>query len=99
MAKLIFVHEKFGGQSLSLPQGKTSVGRGAQNSLVIPDASVSTEHCHLLVNGPEILVCERGSANGTFIDGVRVQGQRQIRSGQELRFGGRDGEVPDRVLR
>lgn len=87
MARLIFVQDKFIGQTHALAQGKTTVGRGSQNSLVIPDSSVSVEHGLILTNGPEILVCERGSANGIFVDDIRVEGQAQVKSGQSLKFG------------
>jgi pSer/pThr/pTyr-binding forkhead associated (FHA) protein len=90
MAKLVFVHEKFMGQTHSLAEGKTTVGRGNQNGLVIPDSSVSVEHCVILKNASEVLISEVGSANGTYIDDKRVHGQHPVKSGQKVRFGAID---------
>ena len=87
MAKLIFVHERYMGQFHLLTEGKTTVGRGNQNLLVIPDASVSVEHCLILVNGPEVLITDLNSANGTYVDEGRIHGQCPVTSGQKVRFG------------
>lgn len=87
MAKLIFLDPGFAGKTFELSQEKTPVGRGGQNLLVISDASVSAEHCEILANGPEILIREKGSSNGTFVNDVRVTAQMQALSGQTVRFG------------
>jgi predicted component of type VI protein secretion system len=87
MAKLIFIDEKFSGQSYELRRERTTIGRGEQNHLIIPDASVSIQHCIILANGPEILLCELDSSNGTYVDGSRVGKQCQIKSGHTIRIG------------
>lgn len=87
MPKLIFIGERFGGRIYEFALEKTTVGRGAQNTLAIHDSSVSLSHCEILVNGPEVIVCDLGSANGTFVNGLRVNPQGQIKSGQTIRFG------------
>src|SRR6266545_4090755 len=58
MPKLIFTDTKFAGQVYRLMLEKTTVGRGDQNILVIRDDSVSSKHCVILVNGPEVIVRE-----------------------------------------
>jgi predicted component of type VI protein secretion system len=87
MSKLLFLGEKFNGRSYELVAEKTAVGRGDQNKLVIRDESVSNAHCEILANGPEVIVHDLGSANGTFVNGMRVNGQCQIKDGQIVRFG------------
>lgn len=87
MARLIFTDTVFTGQAFELRQEKTLVGRGEQNHLIIPEASVSVEHCMILVNGPEVLICELDSHNGTYVDGVRISKQTQIKAGQIVQIG------------
>lgn len=87
MPQLIFIDPQFAGQTYKLDREKTKVGRGDDNDLIVPDASVSIHHCVFLVNGPEVLVCELDSSNGTYVDGVRVGQQSPINSGQIVRFG------------
>ena len=70
-----------------LADGKYSVGRSRKNRIVIRHRSVSGEHCELLVAGSEIIVRERGSRNGVFVNGVRVRAQKGVRHGDIIRFG------------
>lgn len=70
-----------------MPDGTHRLGRAPQNAIVIQDESVSSEHCELLVNGPEVIVRELGSRNGTFVGSVRVKAQSGINRGQVVRFG------------
>lgn len=88
MAKLIFNGEHFAGQVYELTLEKTTVGRGDGNILVIHHPSVSLMHCEILVHGPEVIVRDLGSANGTFVNRVRHHHQQfQLKSGQVVRFG------------
>jgi pSer/pThr/pTyr-binding forkhead associated (FHA) protein len=88
MPKLIFTEEPFAGRVYELTLEKTTVGRGAQNTLALHDPSVSLAHCEILVNGPEVIVRDLGSANGTFVNDVRLDDQQcQLKSNQTVRFG------------
>jgi pSer/pThr/pTyr-binding forkhead associated (FHA) protein len=87
MAKLIFIDRDFMGQVYQLAVEKTTVGRADQNTLVLRHETVSSHHCEILTNGPEVIVRDLGSRNGTYINGAKFQGQRQVKSGQTIRFG------------
>jgi predicted component of type VI protein secretion system len=87
MHRLIFTDPAFAGQSCALRQGVASLGRSRGNACIILDESVSGRHCELLVHWTEVIVRDSGSRNGTFVDGVRVEGQAGVSSGQRLRFG------------
>jgi hypothetical protein len=87
MAKLVFISSDFAGRTYELVVEKTAIGRGDQNTLIIRDRSVSMNHCEILTFGPEVIVRDLDSANGTFVNGARLRGQTQIKSGQVLRFG------------
>ena len=93
MPKLHFIDKNFGGRTYDIVVEKTTVGRGDHNTLVIADESVSVNHCEILSYGEELIVRERGSSNGTFVDGVRVVGQMPIHNGQALRFGSVEARV------
>src|SRR5437899_11606033 len=87
MAKLVFIDQNFSGRAYELILEKTSVGRGDQNTLVIRDSSLSATHCEILMYGSEIIVRDLDSRNGTFVDGIRLNKQSQVKSGQVVRFG------------
>ena len=85
--KLIFTQPEFAAQSCELSEGVTTVGRSSRNTLVIRDSSVSADHCEILVSWNEVIVREHGSRNGTWVNGVRVSGQRPVNHGETVRFG------------
>ena len=88
MAKLIFIGDKFGDRVYEFSVDKTTVGRGDHNTLTIHDASVSHTHCEILVYGPEVIVRDLGSSNGTSVNGERLHDQqRPLLSGQIVKFG------------
>ena len=88
MAKLIFTDRNHAGRVYELVLEKTTVGRSDQNTLVISDGSLSAAHCEILLNGPEVIVRDLGSRNGTFVNGVKLTNQQsQLKSGQVVRFG------------
>jgi hypothetical protein len=76
MAKLIFINPEHAAQVYELTLEKTTVGRAAGNTLVIPDGSLSAQHCEIHVNGPEVIVRDLGSRNGTFVNGAKLTNQR-----------------------
>lgn len=65
--------------SLTLPDGakrdlrnRLAIGRGGGNHIRLADTSVSREHAVLLYEGGRWWIEDRGSANGTFVNDVRV---------------------------
>jgi pSer/pThr/pTyr-binding forkhead associated (FHA) protein len=50
----------------------TIVGRSADCQLRIASAEVSRRHCQLLLRADGLYLEDLGSANGTFLDGIRV---------------------------
>jgi pSer/pThr/pTyr-binding forkhead associated (FHA) protein len=88
MAKLIFTDEKFGGRVYEFALPKTTVGRGEHNTLTILDNGVSQTHCEILVYGPEVIVRDLGSRNGTVVNGVPLHNQQcQLMAGQVVKIG------------
>src|SRR6185436_11538953 len=77
MARLVFTDEKFGGRVYEFALPKTTIGRGDHNTLTIRDDAVSQTHCEILVFGPEVIVRDLGSSNGTFVNGVRLHNQQR----------------------
>lgn len=88
MPKLVFTSAPLTGKTYDLLLEKTTVGRADQNALVIHDPSLSAAHCEILLHGPEIIVRDLDSRNGTFINDSRLQNtQAQLKHGQRVRFG------------
>ncbi|TDO37475.1 protein kinase domain-containing protein [Paractinoplanes brasiliensis] len=48
---------------------------------------VSRRHCRLTIRPAEVTVRDLGSRNGTYVNGVRADGERPLHDGDELRLG------------
>lgn len=81
------VHASAGAQHHELADLLTQVGRGAHNDVVIREDSVSDSHAKLQRRGEGWVVVDMQSTNGTFVDGVRVDGERPLGPTAELKFG------------
>ncbi len=60
------------------------VGRAPTNELVLTDPFVSSHHCVLWVEAGELWVEDLGSANGTWVDGARVEGPVRVAVGSRI---------------
>ncbi len=86
MAKLVVLTEGFKDRSHELTAERTTVGRVDDNAFPIPEPSVSSHHCEVLLRGGEVRVKDLNSTNGTFIDGQPVT-ESALKPGQILRLG------------
>ncbi len=65
-----------------------TLGRSAENGIVIDDTSISRKHAMLQrLGGRDIFLVDLGSANGTFVNGRRVSVPIALRSGDRVTFG------------
>jgi pSer/pThr/pTyr-binding forkhead associated (FHA) protein len=75
-------------QALKLADGVTTVGRQDECQVRIKSSQVSRKHCELFEKKGMLLVKDLGSANGTFVNGKKVDGQQVLEPGDELTIGG-----------
>jgi hypothetical protein len=62
------------------------IGRGLDNDVVIADATVSRHHAQICQRGPDLVLVDLGSLNGTRVDGEPVR-ERALRPGDTLHVG------------
>ena len=79
------------GQSLAIPDCERAVtlGRGADNAIIINDAGVSSRHAQLQWQGGALHLADLGSTNGSFVNGEKLapNAVRRLKVGDRLRFG------------
>jgi pSer/pThr/pTyr-binding forkhead associated (FHA) protein len=74
--------------SFELSLGRSVVGRGSTVRVRIDSKQVSRLHAALTVTPTEVTIEDLGSANGTSVNGVAVEGIQQVSDGDRLAFGG-----------
>ncbi len=75
------------GDRVELKQGTTIVGRSPNCDLKVEHVEVSRQHARLIVNDDGLVVEDLDSANGTLVDGMRVEGMQELDTGNRIRFG------------
>ncbi|HYN89120.1 MAG TPA: FHA domain-containing protein, partial [Ardenticatenaceae bacterium] len=63
-----------------------TIGREMGNTIMLPGAKVSRRHAAIEMEGGQIVLADRGSANGTFLNGQRVQ-RSALQSGATVGIG------------
>ncbi|MEY2428549.1 MAG: Inner rane component of cytoplasmic domain, partial [Verrucomicrobiota bacterium] len=56
MAKLVLLSAGMTGRTHELKVDKTTIGRVEDNTFQISEPSVSSHHCEVLLQGPEVVV-------------------------------------------
>ena len=69
-----------------LTEDTMTVGRLPDNTLQIEDASVSSHHAELSFENGEYHLSDKGSTNGTFVNGEQVTAAI-LKDGDQVRFG------------
>lgn len=69
-----------------VPPGRMRIGRDPDGELVLADDTVSRQHAEIVEMGGELLLVDKGSTNGTWVNGRR-QLQHVLQEGDQLRFG------------
>ena len=86
MPKLVVLSEGLTGRAHELKVDKTTVGRLDDNTFQIPEQSVSSHHCEVLLKGSDVIVRDLDSTNGTYINGEKIS-EKVLKPGQILRLG------------
>ena len=86
MPKLVVLSEGLTGRAHELKVDKTTVGRLDDNTFQIPEQSVSSHHCEVLLKGTDVIVRDLDSTNGTYINGEKIS-EKVLKPGQILRMG------------
>jgi len=82
------LHSKTDVRVVPLVAQELSIGRAADNDLALTtDVSASRVHAAIRLLGGAWCVRDLGSANGTFVNGQRLQGEKVLEPGDEITVG------------
>lgn len=68
-------------------RGGATIGRSSGSDIVLPDDYVSSTHARIFPRKQFLILEDLGSTNGTVVDGRRLEGEHQIKPGQEVVIG------------
>jgi hypothetical protein len=71
----------------TLLKDELSMGRGEENDIVVPHASISRSHARLLRRNGAYELTDLNSTNGTWVNNQPVHGSVPVGSGAEIRLG------------
>ena len=63
-----------------------TIGRHSENDIVVKDRSASRHHAFFERKGENLIVHDKGSKNGTFVNGIKVQ-SAQVHHGDLIKVG------------
>ena len=66
--------------------GRLTIGRHPDNDIVPKDAAVSNHHAIIERIGEKLIVLDKKSRNGTFVNGIEVQ-SAELNEGDIVEFG------------
>jgi LysM repeat protein len=75
------------GQVFGLHKGVLTIGRAADNDIVIDDPQVSRYHARLIRWGDGWVLEDLGSPNGILVNGQRISGRVMLNAGSQVAFG------------
>jgi len=75
------------GQEISIDDDKLSLGRSADNDIVIDDQNVSRSHAALTYRDGSFYVEDKGSSTGTFVGNEKISSVTKLQSGATLTIG------------
>jgi serine phosphatase RsbU (regulator of sigma subunit)/pSer/pThr/pTyr-binding forkhead associated (FHA) protein len=87
MATLITLQGPELGRKFSLESGTTVVGRQLDCPICLDAKAVSRQHAQILNENGVFFIEDLKSANGTFVNGVRITGRVPLTEGDKLQIG------------
>lgn len=84
--KLIITHGDLPSQTVELQHEYTHLGRTEDNELPIAEPSISGRHCVFVLSGPDVIVRDLNSSNGTYVNGEPVT-EAILRPGDNIQVG------------
>ncbi len=74
-------------RTYDLSKPEMRLGRASENEICLDSEKVSRRHALIKLEGATFYIQDLGSANGTFVNGNRVQDRTPLNNGDEVRIG------------
>jgi pSer/pThr/pTyr-binding forkhead associated (FHA) protein len=78
---------EFNGQNLPIDKAKVVLGRGTDADIKFAGDNVSRNHAELEFTADGPMLRDKGSTNGTYVNGERITGDVKLKPGDRIRIG------------
>jgi diguanylate cyclase (GGDEF)-like protein len=75
------------GEMYKIEGHKTVIGRGQKAQIRLLDDGISREHAQLVIQKDRIVLQDLGSTNGTYCNGLKVEGNKELVDGDKILVG------------
>lgn len=86
-SRLVLLDGQLAGTVVPLSAAGVTIGRAADNTVVLEDDYVSNQHARIYPSNDEWIIEDLGSTNGCWLNGVRVVRPTQLQVGAKLKIG------------
>jgi pSer/pThr/pTyr-binding forkhead associated (FHA) protein len=83
----LLIRHPDGSESEQELAGELTVGRAEGNDIMLAEGGVSRKHARLYLDAGQVFVEDTGSANGTFVDGLKIEQPTELASRSQLVIG------------
>lgn len=87
MSTFVIRPKDFEPSVVKLDRMKLTIGRSSRNDICISDPFASRLHAEIRRENDQVLLVDNGSANGTFVNGQRVNATLRLQPGDVVRIG------------
>jgi predicted component of type VI protein secretion system len=84
---VVMTHEKDDGRTIQINVNPFRIGRDPQCHLRPASPFVSKQHCALLIQGNQVLLRDFNSTNGTFVNGLKVEKEKELQNSDRIEIG------------
>jgi serine phosphatase RsbU (regulator of sigma subunit) len=94
MTAQLKVIDPTGGRVVSIEDAVTTLGRRTECHVRLSGTDVSRDHAEIVRDGDRYMIHDKGSRFGTFVNGERVTGDRELKHGDTVGLGqGNESQV------
>lgn len=86
-AFLVGLTGRYAGKLFKIKQGEHVIGRTSKALVQLDEKAVSHQHARLTLGAGGCIVRDLDSTNGTYVNDARLDGPRELRAGDVIRFG------------
>jgi pSer/pThr/pTyr-binding forkhead associated (FHA) protein len=74
------------GKMFTMDKTEIIIGRSKESSIQIPASKISKKHCRIWQEGDRLFVADMKSTNGTEVNGMKLEQDMPLRSGDRIKL-------------